>query len=75
MEGLHVTGLWFIAAVFAYFNVKRIPISAWYVLPFGIIFSAFAVRILDKIAQAKKCSQAEAALKFQRWCRCQSSYV
>lgn len=57
-KGLHVTGIWFIAAVFTYSNFKRIPMSAWYVLPFGIIFSAVVVRILGKLAQATKRSQA-----------------
>jgi hypothetical protein len=28
----------------------RIPLSAWYVLPFGLMFSAIVIRLLGKIA-------------------------
>jgi DMSO/TMAO reductase YedYZ heme-binding membrane subunit len=45
---LHVTGLWVIAAVFTYSNFKRIPMSAWYVLPFGLMCAAIALRLMGK---------------------------
>jgi DMSO/TMAO reductase YedYZ heme-binding membrane subunit len=43
-----------LAAIFAYSNFKRIPMSAWYVLPFGLICAATAVRLVGKLAQANK---------------------
>lgn len=55
---LHVTGMWVIVAVFAYANFKRIPMSAWYVLPFGLTCAAVAIRLVGKLAQANKRSQA-----------------
>lgn len=33
--------------------------SAWYVLPFGIIFSAVVIRIVEKLAQATKRSPSK----------------
>ncbi|WP_434605846.1 hypothetical protein J3P80_12095 [Pseudomonas sp. D2-30] len=51
---LHTTGMWVLAAIFAYSNFKRIPMSAWYVLPFGLICAATAVRLVGKLAQANK---------------------
>lgn len=56
-KGLHTTGMWIIVAVFAYANFKRIPMSAWYVLPFGITCAAVAIRLVGKLAQANKRSQ------------------
>ncbi|MDH1261338.1 ferric reductase-like transmembrane domain-containing protein [Pseudomonas sp. GD03944] len=55
---LHVTGMWIIMAVFAYANFKRIPMSAWYVLPFGIACAAVAIRLVGKLALATKRRQA-----------------
>ncbi len=51
-KALHVTGMWIIVAVFAYSNFKRIPMSDWYVLPFGIACAAIAIRLVGKLAQA-----------------------
>jgi DMSO/TMAO reductase YedYZ heme-binding membrane subunit len=51
---LHTTGMWVLAAIFAYSNFKRIPMSDWYVLPFGLICAATAVRLVGKLAQANK---------------------
>lgn len=59
-KALHVSGMWVLAVVFTYSNFKRIPLSAWYVLPFGIIFSAIAIRLVGKLAQKTKRSQARA---------------
>ncbi|TBU79799.1 hypothetical protein DNK06_12000 [Pseudomonas daroniae] len=56
-KSLHTTGIWIIVAVFAYANFKRIPMSAWYVLPFGITCAAVAIRLVGKLAQANKRSQ------------------
>lgn len=49
---LHVTGMWIIAVVFIYSNFKRIPMSDWYALPFGIACAAVAIRLVGKLAQA-----------------------
>lgn len=51
---LHVTGMWVIVAVFAFSNFKRIPMSAWYVVPFGLIWAAVAIRLVGKLATANK---------------------
>ncbi|WP_334597690.1 ferric reductase-like transmembrane domain-containing protein [Pseudomonas alvandae] len=51
---LHTTGMWVLAAIFAYSNFKRIPTSDWYVLPFGLICAATAIRLMGKLAQANK---------------------
>jgi DMSO/TMAO reductase YedYZ heme-binding membrane subunit len=59
-KGLHVSGMWVLAAVFTYSNFKRIPLSAWYVLPFGIMFSAIAIRLIGKPAQRNRRSQSRA---------------
>jgi methionine sulfoxide reductase heme-binding subunit len=59
-KALHLTGMWVLAAVFAYSNFKRIPLSAWYVLPFSIMFSAVAIRVVGKIAQKNKRNQPRA---------------
>ncbi|GGM29452.1 hypothetical protein GCM10009425_45010 [Pseudomonas asuensis] len=56
---LHLTGLWVIVAVFAFSNFKRIPMSAWYVLPFGIICAAVAIRLVGKLAIASRRSQVK----------------
>jgi DMSO/TMAO reductase YedYZ heme-binding membrane subunit len=53
-KALHTSGMWVIAAVFTFSNFKRIPLSAWYVLPFGLMFSAIVIRLLGKIAQKYK---------------------
>ncbi|ANI60906.1 ferric reductase-like transmembrane domain-containing protein [Pseudomonas sp. GR 6-02] len=53
-KALHTCGMWVIAAVFAFSNFKRIPLSAWYVLPFGLMFSAIVIRLLGTIAQKYK---------------------
>jgi len=53
-KALHVTGMWVIAAVFALSNFKRIPMSDWYVLPFGLICAAVAIRLVGKLAIANK---------------------
>lgn len=55
---LHVTGLWVIVAVFAFSNFKRIPMSAWYVLPLGLTCAAVAIRLVGKLALASKRRQA-----------------
>jgi DMSO/TMAO reductase YedYZ heme-binding membrane subunit len=60
-KALHVTGMWVIAAVFALSNFKRIPMSDWYVLPFGITCAAVAIRLVGKLAIANKRSQARQA--------------
>ena len=57
-KALHVTGMWIIVAVFIYSNFKRIPMSDWYVLPFGIACAAVAIRLVGKLAQANKSRQA-----------------
>lgn len=57
---LHVSGMWWLAAVFAYSNLKRIPLSIWYALPFGIMLSAVAIRLVGKLAQKVKRSQPRA---------------
>jgi len=57
-KALHVTGMWVIVAVFAFSNFKRIPMSDWYVLPFGITCGAIAIRLIGKLAIANKRSQA-----------------
>lgn len=57
-KALHVTGMWIIVAVFIYSNFKRIPMSAWYVLPFGIACAAVAIRLVGKLAQTNKSRQA-----------------
>ncbi|MDR8386269.1 hypothetical protein MKS85_12085 [Pseudomonas sp. JL2] len=49
---LHVSGMWVLVAIFAYSNFKRIPMSAWYVLPFGLTCAAIAIRLVGKLAQA-----------------------
>jgi DMSO/TMAO reductase YedYZ heme-binding membrane subunit len=59
-KALHVSGMWVLAVVFTYSNFKRIPLSAWYVLPFGIMFSAIAIRLVGKLARKTKRSQARA---------------
>lgn len=59
-KALHVSGMWVLAVVFTYSNFKRIPLSAWYVVPFGIMFSAIAIRLVGKLAQKTKRSQARA---------------
>jgi sulfoxide reductase heme-binding subunit YedZ len=59
-KALHLTGMWVLAAVFAYSNFKRIPLSAWYVLPFGIMSSAIAIRVVGKLAQKNKRNQPRA---------------
>jgi hypothetical protein len=54
--------MWVLAAVFTYSNFKRIPMSAWYVLPFGLMFSAIVVRLLGNIALKYKRSVRNALL-------------
>lgn len=56
-KSLHTVGMWIIIGVFAYANFKRIPMNAWYLLPFGIICAAVAIRLVGKLAQANKRSQ------------------
>ncbi|MBN3968782.1 ferric reductase-like transmembrane domain-containing protein [Pseudomonas gregormendelii] len=51
---IHVSGIWVLAAVFTYSNFKRIPLSAWYVVPFGIMCAAIAIRVIGKVAQTQK---------------------
>ncbi|MEN2394001.1 ferric reductase-like transmembrane domain-containing protein [Pseudomonas halotolerans] len=51
---LHVSGMWVLVAIFAYSNFKRIPMSAWYVLPFGLTCAAIAIRLVGKLAQVNK---------------------
>ena len=46
--------------MFAYANFKRIPMSAWYVLPFGMVCAAVAIRLVGKLAQANKRRQQPA---------------
>ncbi|OLF53941.1 hypothetical protein [Pseudomonas chlororaphis] len=57
---LHTTGMWVLAAIFAYSNFKRIPLSAWYALPFAITGAAMALNLLGKLAQANKRRQRQA---------------
>jgi len=59
-KALHVTGMWVLAAVFTYSNFKRIPMSAWYVLPFGMMCAAIALRLVGKLALRNKRSQRHA---------------
>ena len=55
---LHTTGMWVIAAVFAYSFFKRIPtMGAYYAIPFGILCAAIAVRLIGKWAQGTKRKQ------------------
>jgi DMSO/TMAO reductase YedYZ heme-binding membrane subunit len=56
---LHVTGMWVIAAVFIYAYFTDISKSAWYVLPFGLICGAVAVRLVGKLAIANKRNQTK----------------
>jgi sulfoxide reductase heme-binding subunit YedZ len=56
---LHSIGMWIIVAVFAFANFKRIPMSDGYLLPFGIICAAVAIRLVGKLAQANRRSQTE----------------
>lgn len=58
-KALHVTGMWVIVAVFAFSNFKRIAMSAWYVLPFGLVCGAVAIRLVGKLAVANKRNQAK----------------
>lgn len=58
-KALHVTGMWLLAAVFTYSNFKRIPLSAWYVLPFGLMCAAIAVRLVAKWALKNKRNQRQ----------------
>jgi methionine sulfoxide reductase heme-binding subunit len=51
-KALHVTGMWVIATVFALSNFKRIPMSAWYLLPLCIMLSAIVIRVMGKRAEA-----------------------
>ncbi|MEH6419877.1 ferric reductase-like transmembrane domain-containing protein [Pseudomonas sp. CGJS7] len=51
---LHTTGMWVIAAIFAYSYFKRIPMSPAYAVPFAILLSAVAIRWVGKLAQANK---------------------
>lgn len=51
---IHVSGMWVLAAVFTYSNFKRIPLSAWYVVPFGIMCAAIAIRLIGKLARLQK---------------------
>ncbi|MFJ2367082.1 hypothetical protein ACIPIN_25875 [Pseudomonas sp. NPDC087697] len=53
-KSLHVTGMWVIAAVFSLSNLKRIPMSAWYLLPLCIMLSAIVIRVMGKRARASK---------------------
>ncbi|MBH3340391.1 hypothetical protein I5L51_14855 [Pseudomonas mendocina] len=57
-KALHVTGMWVILGVFAFSNFKRIPMSDWYVLPFGITCAAVAIRLVGKLATVNKRNQA-----------------
>ncbi|QQZ44496.1 hypothetical protein IF690_13540 [Pseudomonas sp. SK3(2021)] len=57
---LHTTGMWVIATIFAYSNFKRIPLSAWYLLPFAVTCSAMTINLLGKLAQAHKRRQRQA---------------
>jgi DMSO/TMAO reductase YedYZ heme-binding membrane subunit len=58
-KALHVTGMWVIVAVFAFSNFKRIPMSTWYLLPFGMTCAAVAIRLVGKLALASKRRQAQ----------------
>lgn len=52
---LHTTGVWLIAAIFAYSFFMRIPSkSALYAIPFSILCAAVAVRLVGKWAQANR---------------------
>lgn len=57
---IHVCGMWVLAAVFTYSNFKRIPLSTWYVVPFGIMCAAIAIRVIGKVAQMQKRSHPRA---------------
>lgn len=57
---LHTTGMWVLAAIFAYSNFKRLPLSAWYLLPFTLTCTAMAINLLGKLAQAGKRRQRQA---------------
>jgi DMSO/TMAO reductase YedYZ heme-binding membrane subunit len=58
-KALHVTGMWVIVAVFAFSNFKRIPMSTWYLLPFGMTCAAVAIRLVGKLALASKRRQTQ----------------
>lgn len=58
-KSLHTIGMWIIVGVFAYANFKRIPMNIWYLLPFGIICAAVAIRLVGKLAQANKRHQKQ----------------
>ena len=64
-KALHVTGMWVIVAVFAFSNFKRIPMSAWYLLPFGMTCAAVAIRLVGKMALASKRRQAKRPVQDQ----------
>ncbi|WP_417361509.1 ferric reductase-like transmembrane domain-containing protein [Gallaecimonas pentaromativorans] len=53
-KALHLTGMWVITGVFGYAYFKRIPMEAWYTLPFGMICGAVAIRWVGKWAQSNK---------------------
>ncbi|MGE7955044.1 hypothetical protein ACQKQA_00330 [Pseudomonas sp. NPDC089530] len=57
---LHTTGMWVLAAIFAYSNFKRIALSDWYLLPFAITGAAMVFNLLGKLAQASKRRQRQA---------------
>lgn len=58
-KALHVTGMWVIVAVFTLSNFKRIPMSAWYVVPFGLCCAAIGIRLVGKLAQANSRRQVK----------------
>lgn len=63
---LHTTGMWVIAAIFAYSYFKRIPMSYLYAVPFAILCSAAAVRVVGKVSQSVKRNQAAQRVAMSR---------
>jgi DMSO/TMAO reductase YedYZ heme-binding membrane subunit len=51
---LHTTGMWVIAAVFAYSYLKRVPVNFWYAVPSALLLTAIAIRLIAKQAQVLK---------------------
>jgi len=53
-QRLHVAGMWVIATIFAYSYFKRVPVNFWYAVPSALLFTAVAIRLIAKRAQAIK---------------------
>lgn len=60
---LHVTGMWLIAAVFAYSYLKRVPANFWYAVPSALLFTALVIRLIARQAQAIRHSQRSVLMR------------